>query len=170
VNNCATCNAENQAELEAAALEVMAGSRSWRSLAREFDLTHATGVRNHMERHYTSVRAAGNAVQRSEVEDLTRQTIDELTEQMSRAPAEVKPFYAVAIQNMRGLADTKPSQQHLINALKAIHEVTGMKMEQRLMLQFAQHQFGLGVPEASAALEEHTPIDVDIVDAELVSA
>ena len=54
----------------------------------------------------------------------------------------MKPLFAVAIRNLRGLGDTKPSQQHLIQALKTIQEMTGMKQEQRMMLQFAEAMFG----------------------------
>lgn len=104
-----------------------------------------------MEKHWVApVSSQEQALQ--EWPELVAKTIEELTEQMRFAPTEVKPFYLVAIQNLKGLDKTKPSQANLISSLKAIHEVTGMKMEQRLMLDYASAMFGQQAIEAEAVI------------------
>lgn len=114
-----------------------------------------------MQRHYVAPLSPEEEATAT-VPLLVAQTIEELTQQIHMAPVEVKPFYLIAIQNLRALDRTQPSQQHLINALKAITEVTGMKMEQRMMLQYGQAMFG-SAPRPVAALE-----DPEIIDAEVV--
>jgi len=74
----------------------------------------------------------------------------------------VKPLYATAIRNLRGLMETKPSQQHLIAALKGIHEITGMRMEQQMMLAFGQKMFG--------APQETVKVEVERVDVRQLDA
>lgn len=93
-----------------------------------------------MEKHYSTGPTPQDALDA----ELTRQiqmAEAELLQQMDVAPTEVKPLYAVAIRNLRGLADTRPTQKELISALKAIHEITGMKMGQQMMVQFARAAF-----------------------------
>lgn len=160
MNHCSICTHSEQTTLEEFGLEALHGKRSWRDAARAAGLSHAQGLKNHMERHYEEKDL--DAELQEALDPLVTEAIEELTAQMRVAPAEVKPFYLVAIANLKKLHETKPSQQHLLNALKGIHEVTGMKMEQRLMLEFAKHHFGLGSGEAAAAIEQHT----DVIDVE----
>lgn len=147
--------------MEADGLLALNGETSWAEVARKWNLPNIKGIQNHMRKHWVAPPSADEQFDEA-FDPLVADSIEELSEQMRFAPPEVKPFYAIAIQNLRGIKDTKPSQQHLINALKAIHEVTGMKMEQRLMLEFARHQFGLGSAEAAAAIEKHA----DVIDVE----
>jgi hypothetical protein len=158
-STCKVCDSPDIDGIEADGLLAVKGQIPWAEVARRWDLTHHKGVQNHMARHYMPPPSADQEFS-EQFDPLVSASVEELAEAMKWAPAEVKPFYAIAIQNLRGLADTKPSQQHLINALKAIHEVTGMKMEQQLMLQFAERKFGIGKGEAVAAIEEHNPIDL----------
>lgn len=163
-SECKTCLADNQDEMEEVALLAMDGQISWAEAARQLELPHAKGLRNHMDRHWQPP-VAPSAVALEDYEQQVADTISELMVEMRFAPAAVKPFYAIAIQNLKGLKDTKASQQHLINALKGIHEVTGMRMEQQLMLDFAKHHFNQIGPAAEAAIEQHTGvIDVEAVD------
>lgn len=162
---CATCEAENQDELEEAGELAVKGEISWREAARRTGLTHHTGLKAHMTRHWTPPKVPGAAgVEQS----LIFSTAAELEAQARLAPPELKPLYLVAIQNLVGLTKTKPSQHNLIIALKAISEITGMKMEQRFMLEFGQAMFAAPLP--SPAVAELSPgADGDIVDAELVN-
>lgn len=146
---CATCNAENRAEQEEIALLAISGDISWRETARRIGLTHHNGLKNHMERHYAAAPSELDEVM-SEVEAEIASTIRDLITQMRVAPVELKPLYATVIKNLEGLLGTQPSQQHLINALKSIHEITGMKIEQRMMLEFGAQMFGIKAPRADA--------------------
>lgn len=140
---CITCGSDEQAKLEAIGSEALAGDISWREAGRRAGMAHMP-LKNHMEKHYVDAVVA----EADELLDgLIATAIRELAENMAIAPAEVKPLYAAAIVNLRGLKDTKPSQQHLIQSLKTIQEMTGMKQEQRLMLTFAEHMgFGASIP------------------------
>lgn len=150
-SNCGICNSDRTEDIETLALEAMEGRLSWREVARQLGLGHHQPLKNHMERHYVAPASPQEqALQEWPV--LVASTIEELSDQLRFAPTEVKPFYLVAIQNLKGLDVTKPSQSNLINALKAIHEVTGMKMEQRMMLAFAAEMFGTPEVEATAVV------------------
>lgn len=154
---CATCAAPNQAELEAIGLEALEERTSWREAARRAGFSHHAGFKNHMEKHY--VQAAVRVAQ-DEFEALIAEAEYELLQQFhGTADASAKALYLVALQNLRGLRETKPSQQHLVNALKTIAELTGMKAEQKLMLQFSKSFF----KQAPAP-----PKAIDIPDAEVV--
>lgn len=156
---CSTCNFDRLDELEEQGQLALDGKRSWNSLSEEFGLTRQS-IKNHMEKHWTPAPTATDEAL-APFDASIAQTIEELMGQMAIAPPELKPMYAVAIQNLRGLHETKASQQNLISALKAITEVTGMKMEQQLMLQFAQARFGLAKPAPVAALPEPDLIEVE---------
>lgn len=158
---CKVCTALDMDEQEELGLLALRGELSWAEVARRLDLPNIKGIQNHMKRHYIPPPSDDDLL-KEELEPLVQQSIDELTEQMSMVPPEVKPFYLAAIKNLRGLHETKPSQQHLLMALKNIHEVTGMKMEQQLMLEFARAKFGVGGKAAKAAIDKHADvIDVD---------
>ena len=157
---CGVCNSPRLEELEELALEAVEGRLSWREVARKLGLAHHQSLKNHMERHWVAPLAPQEQALQ-EWPALVAQTIQELSDQMRFAPTEVKPFYLIAIQNLKNLDLTKPSQANLINALKAIHEVTGMKMEQRMMLAFAQEMFGSTPAEVEAVIvREIEPADV----------
>lgn len=161
--DCKVCNAKNTDEQEAVGLLAVDGEISWEEAKRRLDLPNPKGLQNHMAKHYVAPPSEAD-VALEEFPQLIADSIKELTEQMAFAPPEVKPFYAIAIKNLSGLDQTKPSQQNLIYALKGIHEVTGMKQEQRLMLEFARHHFGLGSGAAKAAIEQHA----DVIEGEVV--
>lgn len=158
-DRCTVCNADNRDFLEELGQQALDGATSWRAATRDAGLTSHQSFKNHMEKHYATPSTSEELVMEGMTGALATM-VEELKANARLAPPEIAPFYAVAIRNLAGLEETKPSQQHLIQALKAIHEVTGMKMEQRLMLEFAKHQFGLGEPEAAGALEKHT----DVID------
>lgn len=157
---CLVCTADNQNELEAVGVLAQTGEISWREAARRALLKHHAGLKNHMETHY--VDHVEEEVQASFDVELDA-AVAELTTAMHMAPPEVKPLYFAAIHNLRELRHTKPSQQHLIMALRTIQEMTGMKQEQRMMLQFAEAMFR-ELPEVAAkALPAAEVIDVDEV-------
>ena len=148
---CGTCSLEDseRERLEACGFRALKGEVSWREAARLAGLNHHTSLKTHMEKH-TEKPVNPTEAALADVDDLIAETIEELKVQMRMAPVEVKAFYATAIRNLAGLMATQPSQANLIGALKAIHEVTGMKMEQRMMLQFAQQMFAPAAPPAKA--------------------
>ena len=143
-NPCRICEEsdERRAEIEALGLRAAAGELSWRAATREAGLPYHQPLINHMDKHYVS---DAQRLERKVDDDLAveiEKTSLELLAQMRIAPLEVRPLYATAIKNLRELADTKASQQHLIQSLKAISEITGMKMEQQMMVAFAGQMFG----------------------------
>lgn len=156
---CKTCTADNTDELEAVGLRAMAGEISWREAAREVGWTRHQALQTHMNNHYVAgaVKEATD-----ELDVLIVEAVGDLREAMRMAPAEVKPLYAAAIVNLQGLKNTKPSQQHLIQALKTIQEMTGMRQEQRMMLAYAEQMFGEVVPPSLKAIEAIA--DAEIVD------
>lgn len=162
---CKVCNATNQEELEAIGLEAMDESISWREAARRADFTHHAGFKNHMVEHYVDrqVRAAEEEAA-DETDRLINQTVIELRDAMRIAPIDVKALYAAAIHNLLGLKQTKPSQQHLIMALRSIQEMTGMKNEQRLLLQFAEHMYATLPAAAEKALPAPVPAVLDVTE------
>lgn len=161
---CKICLHDERDAIEEVALRATLGEMSWRAVAKEAGLSHHQSLQNHMQKHYVApVAPQVQALTAPDTNDLMADSIQELKEQMRIAPPEVKPLYAVAIKNLAGLNETKPSQQHLIQALKSIHEITGMRMEQRMMLQFAEQMFGeVGAAPAAA-------LDSGIIDAEVIS-
>ena len=171
-DRCAICNSDRLEELEDLGHQALRGDISWRAAAREGGLSHHQGLKNHMEKHVASVAATLNpdAAMAQFQAEVVGPALADLTEQMHLAPAELKPLYAVAIRNLMDLWATKPSQQNLIMALKGIHEITGMKMEQRIMLEFAQRAFHAEQKKASLPDGDvkELPSGVDIVEAEVV--
>lgn len=151
---CKVCDSDKESELEALGLEASRGKRSWRSLEpviKPYGVTRFS-LKNHMERHYVSAVEATEAVILDSYEGLVLEAVRDLTDAMKSAAPEVKPLYAVAIRNLQELHNTKPSQQHLVNALKAIQDVTGMKSEQRMMLAFAERMFGAALGDGSVPI------------------
>ena len=139
---CSICNSENVGGLEAIGRAALDARISWREAARQANLTHGQGLKNHMENHYQlPAEKVFDDLNDALVVELAATEV-ELLEKLRMSPAEVKPLYATAIRNLRGLMDTKPSQQHLIASLKGIHEITGMRMEQQMLLAFGQRMFG----------------------------
>lgn len=174
-DRCAVCTAENTEAQEAVGLLVLDGEISWREAARRLELPHGKGLQNHMDRHYEPPGSAEQQGIEARLELRYRQQIAQavegLLDKMEVAPAEVKPLYATAIKNLRELDATKASQQQLVAALKAVHEITGMKMGQQMLLQFAQAAFDKNVkaaelPEAQPALAG--TVSMEVLEAELV--
>lgn len=118
-----------------------------------------------MEKHYVEAIVRGAE---EELDALIAEAVVDLHDAMRMAPPEVKPLYAAAIVNLRGLKDTKPSQQHLIQSLKTIQEMTGMRQEQRMMLTFAEAMFQKKLPTPLKAIENIA--DADVIDIHEASA
>jgi hypothetical protein len=169
-NPCRICIADNLEFIEEVGVQCLRGEISWREGAKRAGLKYHQPLTNHMQKHYTDPNAAvSNALDEDllvEVENAAR----ELLEQMRLAPPEVKPLYAAAIKNLRELGNTKPSQQHLIQSLKAVHEITGMQMEQQVMLAFARHHFGGAIGPVTHDPVRELEMGRDIIEAELVDA
>lgn len=157
---CKTCSATNQDELEAVGLRALSGEISWAEAARLAGFTRQQALQNHMEKHYVT---AVVEEAKDELDGLIAEAVVDLQQAMRLAPPEVKPLYAAAIVNLRGLAQTKPSQQHLIQALKTIQEMTGMRQEQRMMLVYAEQMFGELLPTPSV-IEIEAVSDAVLVD------
>lgn len=145
---CKVCLHDETPTLEAIGREALDEQISWRAAEREaqpYGISRQS-LKNHMETHYAkaierSLDTELLAVE-SEFDASVNLAVADLFDAMRMAPPEVKPLYMAAIRNLQGLKDTKPSQQHLIMALKTIQEMTGMKQEQRMLLQFAEQMFG----------------------------
>lgn len=155
---CKTCLADNQSEQEAMGLLAMAGEISWREAVRRLGLNHHAPLQNHMRNHYV---VAQQQVVDDDFDKLVAEATADLQQQFVLAPPEVKPLILAAIHNIRELRSTKPSQQHLIMALKTIQEMTGMKQEQRMMLLFAEKMFG-EVPSAEDLPQLPDPNVIDL--------
>lgn len=69
--------------------------------------------------------------------DYIKKIRQNLEAELAVAPPTIAPLYAVALRNLEGLEETKASQEHLIRALKAIHEITGLQLQQRMLVTFA---------------------------------
>jgi ribosome-binding factor A len=137
VSACHICSSDDQQRIEELGLEALKGLRSWRNAAIEAGVKYPNSLKAHMERHFVAHVERVAEENDDEYAVLIAESVRDLQTQMSIAPVDIKPLYAVAIANLKGLENTKPSQQHLIAALKAIHEITGMKAEQQLLLQYA---------------------------------
>lgn len=152
--------------MEAEGLRARAGEISWREAAELAGLRYHQPLKTHMDKHYVDVVQVEvrNAIASAEAEfdGLVNESILGLQEQMRLAPPEVKPLYAVAIQNLGQLKQTKGSQQNLISALKTIQEMTGMRQGQRLMLQFAEAMFA----EVEAKKERVALPPADVIEVE----
>lgn len=139
---CKICLDPDTALIEEFGREAEAGTYSWREAERRLAARGTPFTRRslvtHMQKH---VAAAEEKLVDDEFDRQIEMAVEDLFRAMRHAPAEVKPMYLAAIRNARGLKDTKPSQQHLIMALKSIQEMTGMKQEQRMMLVFAEAMF-----------------------------
>lgn len=160
---CRVCTADNQDEVEAVGLKALAGELSWRAAGREVGWSNYASIKTHMERHYVAeqVRVANDDMDR-----LIAESVRELQNQFVLAPPEVKPLLLAAIHNVQELRNTKPSQQHLIQALKTVQEMTGMKQEQRMMVLFAKAMFAeVDAPVPAPAIEAPV-IDVEPVEAD----
>lgn len=161
-DRCSICNHDERDRLEELGQQALDGAISWRAAARDGDLSHHQSLKNHMEKHYALPPSEEELLMGAVSEDIA-EMIEGLKQQARIAPPEIAPFYAIAIRNLAAIENTAPSQQHLIQALKAIHEVTGMKMEQRLMLEFAKASFGsFSEPEPVAGEVEQRTGVIDV--------
>lgn len=148
-SGCKICLNPQRAEIEAMCLEAIAETKSWRSVFMAFELTgNPASLKNHMDKHYAPVVD----VVMSDFDDLVAECIVGLKELLAAAPPELKPLYLTAIKNTMGIARTQPSQQNLINSLKVIQEVAGMKQEQRFLLEYSKHAFPPPI--------QHVPLEV----------
>ncbi len=142
---CNICARDDLAELEEFVVnnaeEFGRGDLSWRRTAIELGLPHATPLTTHMRKHYVPPSAAVEGAIQDQFTETVSALATELLEASKYAPAEVRPLYLVAVRNIQGLQETKPSQQNLTMALKAIHEITGMRVEQKLMIEYARGRF-----------------------------
>lgn len=160
---CSICESDNREDIEVLGVQALRGELSWRKATEQSGVYHHNALKNHMEKHFIAEQAAERAEVDDEFDELVRDSIRELHVQMRLAPPEVKAFYAVAIANLQELKNTKPSQANLLAALKGIHEVTGMKQGQQMMLQFAESMFReMGKAEPAKAIP--AVIDVEPED------
>lgn len=157
MSQCAVCNAEDIDELEEVGRQAMAGDISWRKAAEVSGRTRQS-LKTHMESHVLAqVEKSAN----DEFEAMVEQAISELAIKFASAPPELKADYLVAMHNLRGLKDTKPSQQNLIAAMRAVNEVIQMKQNTALMFQFARAAFNAAPKPAEL---EQPVIDVEEVE------
>ena len=168
-STCAICAAENRDEVEQEARLCLEGARSWRSAGEATGFRHQQ-VKNHMEKHWMAPAVAVRLeVQDEQDADIQRQVdgaVGELLAEMESQPATLKPMYLAAIHNVKHITDTKPSQQHLVAALKAVHEITGMKMEQRMLLEFGAARFGKKLPAVTHSPERDLLVVNEVLELE----
>lgn len=161
-DTCGICAREDLEDVEQFCFEnaqEFGGELSWKACSRELGLSHSNSITNHMRRHFVAPMVDTQRALDGEWERQVQLLEAELYEAANHAPAEVRPLYLVAIRNVRGLLETKPSQQNLTQALKAIHEITGMRVEQKLMLEYAKTRFGGELPPAQ-------PNELELLDVE----
>ena len=155
---CAVCNADDIEDIEEVGHLALAGGISWSEASRRTGRT-LQSLKNHMLRHVVAVAESEKESFSAKVEDDLDVEIEksaaELLQQARLAPPELKAFYLAAVKNLRELKNTKPSQQHLLAALKGIHEVTGMSLQNQMMMRFMQVGFE---PAPKQVESTHTPI------------
>ena len=132
---CLICRSGKAGTIEAVGDLAKAGTISWREAARRTGYRVDT-LKRHMEAHVTVPDTTGGPL-----EELVTQTISSLEEMYPTLPPDVRPLLLVVIHNLQHLATTRPSQQHLIQALQALGEITGMKQQNRILLEFAKAAF-----------------------------
>lgn len=176
-DSCSVCSLTNKEREEVEETGVLALRRdiSWREAGRRLThlgFTHPNGIKNHMEKHF---EPAGKKALEVLEDDLTQKIADTkrvLLDSIDTAPPLAKGLYIAAIRNLDAIMETKPSQKDLIQALKTIQELTGMRLEQQMLLQFAQAAFGASEEEAAGALPEARPNELErfgeVLDAEVV--
>lgn len=118
------------------------GEVSWNAAAKAIGVYPQT-LKTHMMKHLVlpSLKEADEE-KNTHLRALIEVAKGELEAQFYVSPSDVKPLILAAIHNLDGLLTTKPSQEVLLRALKTAQEMTGMKTEQRLMLDFADAMFG----------------------------
>ena len=147
---CSICTSGDREAIERQIEAARAGTESWREIARRTGRRVET-LRNHADKHM----GGGPVLDRgwSEMVDSTVASVAEMFESM---PPDVKPLLLLVIHNLRSLAHTRPSQSNMIMALKTIEEMTGLKVQNKVLLEFARAAFGGAV--------DREVIDADVVD------
>lgn len=131
---CKTCESPERETIEGVGRLALDGDLSWRTAAEKVGYNHHGPLKHHMENHYLdeAVAAADSAY-----DELLREAEEDIARRLREATnPEVKALLATVYHNLKSLKDTKPSQQNLIAALKAVHEIQGMKIQQSLLLGF----------------------------------
>lgn len=142
---CKVCNSDDKEAVEGLGRQALDGERSWNSIAKELGYTHHAGLKNHMENHYSTGPTLADE-QRDWLEGQINQVVPRLAGMLPQMTPEVQALTLVIIKNLMELPETKPSQQHLLAAVKTVQEITGMKMEQQLMFAYAQQAFAGEMP------------------------
>lgn len=94
-----------------------------------------------MDRHYVSEVEVLEAQVTESLEGLIAQARLDILQEAAGAQPDAKAALLVVVHNLDGLLGTKPSQGSLLAALKAVHEIQGMKTENQLLLAFAARKF-----------------------------
>ena len=125
---CGVCTSPNVEAIEEVGKLCLRGELSWRKGNEQAGYHNYQAFKRHMENHYVSPADAAAAKSQDVLDARLQVEIDQAAEEllhnMSVAPPDLKPLYATAVHNLRHLTETKPSQQHLVAALKTIHEIT----------------------------------------------
>lgn len=154
---CSVCNHLDRGLAEESGAEALAGAISWRQAALPFGVRHEQ-LKRHMEAHVVApAEAEQDAVEDAELDELVARARVELLEQFDSVPADIKPLVIIAIQNLKGVKRATPSMETLIRSVKTIQEMTGMKNEQRLMLQYANALQGRRRPKPIQVKNEAAP-------------
>lgn len=136
---CSVCTHADRELAETAGAEALAGAISWRQAALPFGVRHEQ-LKRHMEAHVVAPAEAELSEQEaSEFDALVARAKDGLLEQFDYLPPDIRPLLLIATHNLDGIKRSRASMETLIKALKAIQEMTGMKQEQRLMLEMARN-------------------------------
>lgn len=129
---CKTCESPERETIEQVGRLALDGDLSWRQAAEKVGYSHHAPLKAHMERHFVAEAVASAE---EEFRQLYEETREELALRIAQTEnPEAKSLLLIAYQNLLGLRDTKPSQQNFIAALKAVHEIQGMKVQQALIL------------------------------------
>lgn len=139
----ASCNCKVGTDLPPDAVEwleaEMNRNRPYRALCAEVEEKY--GVRlfprtltTHKQQH---MGAAADA--KSEWRETLDAVRDELRKEMAGASVLIKPLYLVSLRNLDALEDTKPSQEALIKAVKALSDITGNASDRDALAAYAVH-------------------------------
>lgn len=154
---CGICAAHNQSNAEEVGLKALSGEISWREASRLSGYGHSN-LKRHMEQDYVE------RVVRDEQTEFGRlvETVEaSLKRYLYTVPDDTKPLVLIAIHNLKGLEDTPVSQKNLIDTLKTVQQMTGLKTENRLMLQFAE---AMGANKEKRELEDPGILDAVVVE------
>ena len=123
---CKVCNSSNSAVIDGL-LDKRTPYVDIIALVKEKhgEVVYPPNLTNHVK-HRTKTLTP----ERQQLSELVEETVQALEQEWKAADTLNKPYYVLAIANLRELADSKPSQDTVLKAVKAIQDSTGRRAMQ----------------------------------------